>query len=101
MDRTQLIQWLERTYATAQTEIDCDHLQAILPSLVEAEIVQGDAVTRFPQAVAHLAQCPDCAEEYKGLREVARLESQGRLPQSEESLSKFEEAPALEQREPV
>ena len=91
MNRKQFIQWLQRLYATAETEMDCDQFQAILPALVDFEIANGEPGDRFAQALAHAAQCPDCAEEYKGLREVARLDTRGRLPQVEEALSRFEE----------
>ncbi len=101
MDRTQLIQWLERTYATAETEMDCDHLQAILAALVEFEIAGGDLAADFPQTAAHLAQCPDCAEEYQALLQVAKIEAQRRLPTIEESLKKFEATPTFQQGEPV
>lgn len=101
MNRIHLIEWLERIYATAEAETDCEQLQAILPTVVEFEIAGGDVLGRFPQVKAHLAQCPDCAEEYAGLREVARLESRGRLPQVEEILAQFEEEPAPEPGETV
>ncbi len=101
MNRTQLVQWLERTYATADSEMGCDQLQEILPILVDLEIAGDDPADRFPLAMAHFAQCPDCVEEYQALRNVARLEAQHRLPQVEESLAPFEAAPILEQGEPI
>jgi hypothetical protein len=101
VDRKHLIEWLERTYATAETEIDCDHVQALLPGLAEFELTDGEGVTRFPEAVAHLAQCPDCAEEYQGLREVVRLDAQKRLPSIEESLRQFEAETTLEEGTPA
>jgi len=96
LDRKHFIQWLERIYATAETEVDCEQLQAILPAYVEFEIAGGDPLTHFPQALAHLGQCPDCAEEYEGLRKVAGLEARSRLPQAEESLAQFEDVPTPE-----
>ena len=99
MNRTQLIQWIERTYATAPVELDCDQLQALLPALVDSEIAGEDLSVRFPLALAHFAQCPDCAEEYRALCEVARLEAQHRLPEVEASLEQIETAPILAQGE--
>jgi len=99
VNRTQLTQLLERTYATAESEVDCDQLQAALPALVDLEISGVDPALRFPQVQAHFVQCPDCAEEYRALREIARLEAQHRLPQLEESLKQFEATPSLEQGE--
>lgn len=99
MNRTQLIQWIERTYATAAVELDCDQLQTSLPALVDLEIAGEDLSVRFPRALAHFSQCPDCDEEYRALREVARLEAQHRLPEVETSLKQFETAPVLTQGE--
>ncbi len=101
MNRKQFKQWLRRVYATVEAEMDCDKVQSVLPALVDDEIAGGEARGRFSAAIAHLAQCPDCAEEYMGLREAARLESQSHLPEAEESLNQFEEAPALERGELV
>jgi len=96
LNSTQLAEWLERIYATAETEIDCEQLQALLPATVDLEIA-GQATTPYlAQVKAHVAQCPDCAEEYAGLRKVAELEARGRLPKAEDSLKPFQESPALE-----
>lgn len=99
MNRKGFARWLERIYVTAETEMDCEQLQAILPAYVEFEIAGGDPQARFPKAKAHLAQCPDCAEEYAGLRKVVDLEARGRLPQVEESLAQFDTVPAPEPAE--
>ncbi len=99
MNRTQLVQWLERTYATTETELDCDQLQALLPAYVDLEIAGAHPADRFPLVPAHCAQCPDCAEEYQALRQVARLDAQHRLPEIDESLSQFEVSPALKESE--
>ena len=96
MNRIRFVQWLERMYATAETEMDCEQLQALLPAYVDFEIAGQDMGVRFPQAKAHLAQCQDCAEEYAGLRKVAELETRGRLPEVEESLEQFETSSELE-----
>ena len=96
MDRKHFVQWLEQIYATAEAEIVCEQLQAILTAYVDYEIAGGDPGGPFRQARAHLAQCPDCAEEYEGLRKVAALEARGRLPQVEESLAQFEAVAASE-----
>lgn len=89
MAHNRFLKWLHRIYATDDGELDCDHLQSILPAYVEFELAGNDPAARYPQAKAHLAQCPDCAEEYEGLRAVAVLEARGTLPHSEESLAKF------------
>jgi anti-sigma factor RsiW len=87
----QFLHWLEQIYNTSEAEIDCERLQAILPAFVDFEIGGGNLpAERLALVRAHLAHCPDCADEYEGLRTVARLEAQGRLPQVEESLAQFE-----------
>ena len=91
MNPEQFLHWLEQIYNTSEAEIDCEHLQAILPAFVDFEIGGGNLpAERLAPVRAHLAHCPDCADEYEGLRTVARLEAQGRLPQVEESLAQFE-----------
>ena len=87
MERESLIQWLERLYATTETEIDCEQLQALLPAFVDFELAGGEMDERFSRIRAHLAQCPDCSEEYELLRKVAKLEAQGLLQADSQSLT--------------
>ena len=96
MNYTEFTEWLERIYATAETELDCKEFQALLPAAVDLEIAGQAADPYLAQVKAHLAQCPDCAEEYAGLRKVAELEARSRLPKAEDSLKPFQESPALE-----
>lgn len=96
MNPTDFTQWLGRIYATAETEIDCEQIQAILSAYVDAEIAGHSSEGRFQQVKIHLAQCPDCAEEYAGLRHVADLEVRSEVPGVEESLEQFEDIPSLE-----
>jgi len=91
----QFLHWLEQIYNTDEAEIDCERLQAILPAFVDFEIGGGNLpAERLALVRTHLAHCPDCADEYEGLRSVAQLEAEGRLPQVEESLAQFEAEPA-------
>ncbi len=101
MNRKQFKQWLKRLYETSEKEISCDQFQALLPALIDFEIAGSDVRAQFSTAIAHLQQCPDCAEEYMALREVVRLDMQGRLPQADESLREFESVPEMEEGEPV
>ncbi len=101
MNRKQIKQWIKRLYETSEKEMSCDQFQANLPALVDFEIAGGDVRAQFSTAIAHVQQCPDCTEEYRALREVARLATQGRLPQADESLRKFETAPEVKEGEPV
>ena len=53
----------------------CDHSGELLDQLVEAEAAGRPAAELFPTVAAHLASCPDCHEDYLGLREAARVAS--------------------------
>jgi hypothetical protein len=87
----QFLHWLGQIYGTTETELDCEQFQAILPAYVEHELAGSAPEERFAGVGPHLNQCPDCAEEYQGLRAVLELEAQGRLPRAEELLAQFEE----------
>ncbi len=91
MDRRNLVQSVQRIYATNENEIDCERLQELLPIYVEMEISGADPDKQFPAVHSHLVQCSGCAEEYQGLRQVVKLNARGGLPEAETSLSQFEE----------
>jgi predicted anti-sigma-YlaC factor YlaD len=94
-NRERFLHWLEQIYKTGEAEMDCEALQAVLPAYADFEIGGGKLPAEQVALVrAHLAHCPDCADEYEGLRAVAQLEAQGGLPQAEEILSTFEAEPA-------
>ncbi len=95
-ERKGFEQSIERVYRTGENELDCQALQDLLPRYIEVEIAGGDAAGQFPGARAHLDQCPDCAEEYAGLRQVAKLEARGGLPEAEDLLAQFPEEPQPE-----
>ena len=91
LDRQLFLHWLEQLYATKENEIDCDRLQALLPAHVDFEI-NGENLPDKQLALvrAHLAQCPDCNEDYQALRAVALLEVDGDLPEAHGTLNQFE-----------
>ncbi len=93
MERRRFVHSLDRIYGTREKEIDCEEFQILLPTLVDSQIARGEAAPLSPAVQAHLAQCLDCAEEYRGLREVAELEAQGELPTAENTLATFESEP--------
>ncbi len=102
MDRERLFQWIDRVYATGETEIDCNRLQALLPEYVEFQAASGgdaELAEKLAGVQAHLAQCPDCAEEYAGLLAVVKAARAGELPTPEASLEKFAEPGEFEQAE--
>jgi hypothetical protein len=91
LNREQFLHWLNQVYSTHEAEMDCTRLQELLPAFVDFEVMGEPPPEGFMAEVrAHLAQCPDCAEEYEGLLAVTRLEAEGRLPEIEDSLSGFD-----------
>ncbi len=90
MDIKRFVQSVQRIYTTSSNEIDCEQFQLLLAQYVDKEIARGDAAQCFPSAYSHILQCPDCAEDYNSLLQVARLQAQGGLPRAEESLQTFE-----------
>jgi hypothetical protein len=98
LDRKRLLEWLDQLYNTRDAEIDCDQLQAALPALVDLKIYNAGSFDeeRLSQVRVHLAQCPDCSEEFAALASVVLLESQERLPEADESLKAFETVTTFE-----
>jgi hypothetical protein len=83
---------LAHVYGTDGTEIDCEEFQVLLPAYVESELnfAPQTLPAEAEKAIhAHLDHCPDCRDEYEGLREVLLLDSDGALPTIEEALMQF------------
>jgi len=53
----------------------CDAGMDVLDRFVEAELDGRPVVELFPEVAAHLAACPDCAQDHEGLLELARRPS--------------------------
>jgi hypothetical protein len=80
---TQLERLLRLVARTADEELSCDACFELLPQYVDLE-VSGEAPNdRLPLFRHHLEQCAVCREEYETLRELARLEAEGRPPSIE------------------
>jgi len=99
--RQDLIQSIKRIYATREQEIDCEQLQALLAAYVQTEMNGVNPAERFPAVQQHLAQCPDCFEEYLALLHVAGLYAQDVLPEAEALLQQFEAEPVPERGAPI
>jgi hypothetical protein len=63
---------LRRILGTVGPNAGCDLSGDLLDQLIEAELAGRPAGDVFPNVAAHLAACPDCHEDYLGLREAAR-----------------------------
>ena len=65
---------------TADEEISCTECFELVPPYVDLEVAGQDAAAALPRLRQHLDRCAVCREEYETLRELARLEAEGRLP---------------------
>jgi hypothetical protein len=76
--------WLHTLAQTQDEEISCSECFALVSSFVEMQVAGEDPVLKLPQLQQHLLQCPACREEYETLRDLRRLEEEGRAPSVEE-----------------
>ena len=65
---------------TVDEEISCTECFDLVPRYVDLEIAGRAAETELPRLRQHLDRCGVCLEEYETLRELVRLEAEGRLP---------------------
>jgi anti-sigma factor RsiW len=80
VNRSQLERLLWLVARTEDAELSCDGCFDLLPQYVDLEVAGEAPDTRLPLFRQHLEQCAVCREEYETLRELARLEAEGRLP---------------------
>jgi hypothetical protein len=78
--RNQLERLLRLVARTEAQELSCSAWFDLLPQYVDLEIAGEAPDSRFPLFRQHLEQCPVCRDEYVTLRELARLEAEGRPP---------------------
>ena len=76
--------WLQNIYHTQDEEISCSQCFDSVSHFVEVELSGQDPVITMPQVRQHLDQCPACREEYETLRELGRLENEGKLPSADD-----------------
>ena len=80
MNRARLEQLLRLAAGTADEELSCSQCFELLPQYVDLEVAGDAPDRRIPLFRQHLEQCAVCREEYEILRELARLEAEGRSP---------------------
>ena len=90
LSRGRFLDWLTQIYATAETEIACEQTQRLLARYVEAELAEADLEEGLAPVRDHLTHCPDCHDEYNGLRLAAELEAGGGLPTVDEMMAQIE-----------
>lgn len=65
---------------TQEHELSCTECFDVLPQYVDLEIAGAAPEQQLPLFRQHLEQCAVCREEYETVRELARLEAEGRSP---------------------
>lgn len=80
MKNNRFERWLQNIYNTQDEEISCSECFDLVSPFVEMELSGKDAVAKMPQVKQHLDQCPACHAEYETLRDLQRLENEGKLP---------------------
>ena len=71
---------LRRIADTADEELSCSECFDLIAGYVDLEVGGRDPATSAPGLAQHLRQCGVCHEEYEVLRDLARLERDGREP---------------------
>ena len=80
VQRDRFERWLHNILNTQDEEISCTECFDLVSHLVEVELSGGDAGNKLPRVKQHLDQCATCRAEYETLRDLARLEKDGKLP---------------------
>ena len=71
---------LRNVEITQEHEIDCSVCLEQVPIYVDRELGGVDVAREMADLHLHLALCGDCFEEYEALRDLARLDLAGNLP---------------------
>lgn len=78
MERERFLQLLKSVYGAREDEeeIGCSEFFELLPRYVDAVLdAPSDASpAELPQVAHHIEQCPECAETYRALVEIARAD---------------------------
>jgi predicted anti-sigma-YlaC factor YlaD len=80
VSRSQLERLLRLVAHTEDEELSCTACFELLPLYVDLDFSGENPDVRLPLFRRHLEQCPACREEYEAVRELARLEAEGRSP---------------------
>jgi hypothetical protein len=80
MKNNRFQRWLQNVYKTQEEEISCSECFDQVAHFVEVELSGVDAVAQMPKVRHHLDQCPACRTEYEAIRDLQRLENEGKFP---------------------
>ncbi|HEU4404385.1 MAG TPA: hypothetical protein VFS43_03750 [Polyangiaceae bacterium] len=67
LTRAEMCLLLSFLYETSDDEITCDDALEGFAALAEAELRGGGVSARTAAIAEHVAECPECAEEYASL----------------------------------
>lgn len=83
MDRYEIEKLIHRVLTTKDEEIDCEQLGKLIARYVDLEVSGADAPVLLPKVYQHLKQCDACGELHEVLYEIAVLEEQSALPDTD------------------
>ena len=84
MERPALRRLLRAISDTDDEEISCAECFDLVSRYVDLEVTGMVAEQTLPRLQQHLRQCGVCREEYEVLRDLARLEAEGRAPSADD-----------------
>ena len=84
MERPALRRLLRATSDTDDEEISCAECLDLVSEYVDLEVAGMVGEQTLPRLQQHLRQCGVCREEYEILRDLARLEAEGRAPSADD-----------------
>jgi len=87
LNKNQIVELINRIFATEDVELDCIRTQELLPAYVDAHMIGQLPDAQFAMVAAHLAQCPDCTEDYEALRTVVTIDAQADFMELDELLA--------------
>ncbi len=89
MKASKLKSFLRQIDVTTDKELDCNGCFAWVSEYVDREIAGEEVAREMPAVKHHLDLCQVCREEYETLRDLARLEQEGRAPSADELRQSF------------
>ncbi len=80
MKQSEFARKLRLVYDAREDEILCSECFDLVSQYVDRELAGEPVAEQMPRVKHHLEHCGVCDEEYKVLRDLARLEAEGRDP---------------------
>lgn len=89
MERPALRRLLQNIAETDDDEISCAECFDLVSQYVDLEVAGTVSGQTLPRLKQHLQQCGVCREEHEILRDLVRLEAEGRAPSADNLRSSF------------